>query len=79
MKFLRLGLLTRGIDLAEVIIDASQIVLVTPDEIGDKWCVKVTLKDIADPYYFTHFYDSPFFKEIGSMYNFYKVLEKLND
>lgn len=78
MKLLRLGLLISGTDIEEFIIDASQIVLVTEDEICGKWCVNVTLKDLADPFYFTHIYNSPFFEEIGSMYNFYKVLEKLS-
>lgn len=78
MKFLRLGLLVSGTDIEEYIIDASQILLVTEDEIGGKWCVRVTLKDVADPFYFTHMYESPFFVEIGGMYNFYQVLEKLN-
>ena len=45
---------------------------------GDKWCVNVTLKDLADPFYFTHIYNSPFFEEIGSIYNFYNALEKLS-
>lgn len=79
MKFLRLGLLISGTDIEEFIIDASQIVLVTEDEIGDKWCVNVTLKDIADPFFFTHIYVSPFFEEIGSIYNFYNTLGKLLD
>lgn len=52
--------------------------LVTEDVIGDKWCVNVTLKDLADPFYFTHIYNSPFFEEIGSIYNFYNALEKLS-
>lgn len=78
MKFLRFGLLVSGTDIEEFIIDASQILLVTEDEIGGKWCVRVTLKDVADPFYFTHMYESPFFVEIGGMYNFYQVLEKLN-
>lgn len=78
MRFLRLGLLVSGTDIEEYIIDTSQIVLVDEDEIGDRFCIKVTLKDIADPLYFTHMYDSPFFVEIGGMYNFYQVLEKLN-
>lgn len=78
MKFLRLGLLISGIDIAEVIINVSDIVLVTEDEISGKWCIKVELKDLDSPYFFTHIYNSPFFEEIGSMYNFYKVLEKLN-
>lgn len=78
MKFLRFGLLISGTDIEEFIIDASQILLVTEDEIGGKWCVRVTLKDVADPFYFTHMYESPFFVEIGGMYNFYQVLEKLN-
>lgn len=78
MKFLRFGLLISGTDIEEFIIDASQILLVTEDEIGGKWCVRVTLKDVADPFYFTHMYESPFFVKIGCMYNFYQVLEKLN-
>lgn len=78
MKFLRCSLLLSGTDIEEFIIDASQIVLVTEDGIGDKWCVRVMLKDWEDPFYFTHIYVSPFFEEIGSMYNFYQVLEKLN-
>ena len=77
-KFIRCGLLISGTDIEEFIIDASQIVLVTEDGICDKWCVKVTLKDLVDPFYFTHIYNSPFFEEIGSMYNFYNVLEKFN-
>lgn len=77
-KFLRFGLLISGTDIEEFIIDASQIVLVTEDEICDKWCVNVTLKDLADPFYFTHIYTKPFFEEIGSIYNFYNALEKLS-
>lgn len=75
-KFLRFGLLISGTDIEEFIIDASQILLVTEDEIGGKWCIRVILKDFADPFYFTHIYASPFFEEIGSIYNFYEVLEK---
>lgn len=78
MKFLRCGLLISGTDIEEFIIDASQIVLVTEDGIGDKWCVNVTLKDLADPLYFTHIYTKPFFEEISSIYNFYNALEKLS-
>ena len=79
MKFLRLGLLLSGTDIEQFIIDASQIVLVVEDGIGDTWCVKVVMKDLPDPYYFTHIYISPFFEEIGSIYNFYKALGKLYD
>ena len=78
MKFLRLGLLVSGTDIEEVVINVSHIVLVTEDEISGKWCIKVELKDLDSPYFFTHIYDRPFFEEIGSMYNFHKVLEKLN-
>lgn len=78
IKFLRLGLLVSGEDIEEFIIDASQIVLVTEDRIGGTWCVKVALKDIVDPFYFTHIYTIPFFEEIGSIYNFYNALEKLS-
>ena len=78
MKFLRLGLLVSGTDIEEFIIDASQIILVTEDKLGDKWCVKVVLKDFKDPYYFTHIYNSPLFEEIRGMYNFYSYLEKLD-
>ena len=78
MKFLRCGLLISGTDIEEFIIDASQIVLVTEDGIGDKWCVNVTLKYLADPLYFTHIYTKPFFEEISSIYNFYNALEKLS-
>lgn len=78
MKFLRLGLLISGTDIEEFIIDASQIILIVEDSIADTWCVKVVLKDFKDPYYFTHIYNTPFFEEIGSMYNFYRYLEKLN-
>ena len=78
MKFLRVGLLLGDEDIEEFIIDASQIILVTEDKLGDKWCVKVVLKDFSDPYYFTHIYNSPFFEEIGSIYNFYNTLEKLS-
>lgn len=77
MKFLRFGLLISGTDIEEFIIDASQIVLVTEDGICDKWCVKVVLKDIEDPFYFTHIYSKPFFAEIGSMYNLYRELGNL--
>ena len=79
MKFLRLGLLLSGTDIEEFIIDASQIVLVVEDSIADKWCVKVVLKDFEDPYYFTHIYSTPFYEEIGSMYNFYRKLKELTD
>lgn len=79
MKFLRLGLLISGTDIEEFIIDASQIVLVVEDGIADKWCVKVVMKDLEDPFYFTHIYNSPFFEEIGSIYNFYSTLRKLYD
>lgn len=36
-KFLRFGLLISGTDIEEFIIDASQILLVTEDEIGGKY------------------------------------------
>lgn len=78
MKFLRFGLLLSGTDIEEFIIDASQIVLVTEDGIGDKWCVRVMLKDTAEPFYFTHIYSKPFFEEIGSMHNLYMELGKLS-
>nr|DAT86863.1 MAG TPA: hypothetical protein [Caudoviricetes sp.] len=78
MKFLRVGLLLGDEDIEEFIIDASQIILVTEDAIGDNWCVKVELKDLEGPYYFTHIYTIPFFEEIGSIYNFYNALEKLS-
>lgn len=77
-KFLRFGLLVSGTDIEEFIIDASQILLVTEDRIGDKWCVNVVVKGIANPFYFTHMYESPLFVKIGGMYNFYQVLEKLS-
>lgn len=79
MKFLRFGLLISGTDIEEFIIDASQILLVVEDSIADKWCVKVVLKDFKDPYYFTHIYKTPFYEEIGSMYNFYRKLKELTD
>lgn len=79
MKFLRLGLLISGIDIEQFIIDASQIVLVSEDDIADKYCIKVVMKDLPDPYYFTHIYISPFFEEIESIYTFYKALGKLYD
>lgn len=78
MKFLRVGLLIGDGDIEEFIIDASQIILVTEDAIGDTWCVKVELKDLEGPYYFTHIYTKIFFEEIGSIYNFYNALEKLS-
>lgn len=78
MKFLRFGLSVGEADVEEFIIDASQILLVTEDTIGGEWCIRVMLKDFADPFYFTHIYIEPFFEEIGSIYNFYNALEKLS-
>lgn len=78
MKFLRFGLLISGTDIEEFIIDASNILLVTEDEIGGKWCIRVILKDFADPYYFTHIYDRLFFVGIDSMNDIYRILEKID-
>lgn len=74
-----LGLSLRDCDIISFIIDVSQIVLVEESEVGDTECLRVILRDIKEPYYFTHVYRLPFYESLISIREFYKVLEKLTD
>lgn len=73
-----LGLSLRECDIISFIIDVSQIVIVEESEIGDTECLRMVLKDLEDPYYFTHVYNSPYYENLISIREFYRVLEKFN-